>query len=385
MSNGACVHILSTTARHVSRVRKEAASLLRAGLAQRVALLAKWEPGLAAEEALASGVTVTRVKLASRFLPRQLPWQVFKEMEWRHRVVSQTRRLQPRILFCHSVMPLRTAVQAARMTGAALVYDAHELETETVHLKGAKKRVARYLEKRFIHQCGAVMCVSDSIADWYQSRYGLLRPAVVRNVPDVRLQTDFSGSTLLRETFRIPNQATVFIYQGGMAPGRRVEQILRVFATARPDRHLILMGFGPLEGLVREAAAKYPNIHFLSAVEPDEVLRHTASADVGFAAHLEPSCLNHRYALPNKFFEYLLAGLPVWVNDVHEEMARLVASRGFGWVTPYEDEAMTEWVNSLRPDEIEAKRKLASESRNYFSWAHEEQALLAMCRAALPA
>ena len=117
---------------------KEAASFLRAGLAERVILVAKWDPGLLQHQELAPGISVCRIKLAARCLPRRLPWQIFKEMEWRHRVVQLARELRPRTIFCHSVMPLRTAVAAKRATGAALVYDAHELETERIGFNGAR-------------------------------------------------------------------------------------------------------------------------------------------------------------------------------------------------------------------------------------------------------
>jgi hypothetical protein len=157
---------------------------------------------------------------------------------------------------------------------------------------------------------------------------------------------------------------------------------MRVFQQVRPDRHVVFMGFGPLEGLVREATDAHSNIHFLPAVPPDQVVRYVAHADVGFAAHLEPTCLNHRYALPNKFFEYLLAGLPVWVNDVHHEMAALVRRYGFGWVTPYGDEEMRDWVNALTPGELESKRALAATANKYFSWEREESGLLAAYRRA---
>jgi glycosyltransferase involved in cell wall biosynthesis len=278
-------------------------------------------------------------------------------------------------------MPLRAAVEIRRTTGAPLIYDAHELETERIEFTGARKRVFSFLERRLIRRCDAVICVSDSIADWYARRYGIARPLVVRNIPDQRGWEQAAGaSNALRDLFGLSADELVFIYQGALARGRRVEQVACAFSKARRDRHLVFMGFGPLENVVIKAAAANPNIHFLRAVPPKEMLRYTASADIGFAAHLEPSCLNHRYALPNKFFEYLLAGLPIWVNDVHEEMASLIRRHGFGWVTPYSQEGMTDWINSVDRTELQTKRKVAAGAGSLFSWAREEETLLQTCR-----
>jgi glycosyltransferase involved in cell wall biosynthesis len=380
MKSGVCLHLLADNATTLNRVLKEAASFIESGLARRVVLLAKWNSGLAEHQDFAPGISVRRIKLTTRRLPRRLPWQVFKELEWRHRVIGHARELRPEMIFCHSVMPLRAAVQTKRVTGAPLVYDAHELETERIDIVGAKKWVFARVERQLIRHCDAVICVSDSIADWYSRHYGIPRPAVVRNIPEQRHPVESRGSNALRERFGLSPDQILFIYQGALVPGRRVEQVARAFARARPDRHLVFMGFGPLEKTVLNAAAANSNVHFLPAVSTQEMPQYTAGADVGFAAHLEPACLNHRYALPNKFFEYLLAGVPIWVNDVHEEMAELVRRHGFGWVTPYEEEGMTQWVNSVSHADMRAKRKLAADVSKLFSWAKEAEVLLQICR-----
>jgi glycosyltransferase involved in cell wall biosynthesis len=264
-----------------------------------------------------------------------------------------------------------------------MVYDARELETETNGLRGINQAFARRLERTFIPLCDAVLCVSDSIADWYAREYGICRPFVVRNVPAMQAQPTDAERRSLRERFRIPREALVFIYSGGLYKGRRIEQLLRAFQEARPNLHIVFMGFGPLEGMVRKASAASANIHFLPSIPPEEILSYTAGADIGVAAHLEPTCLNHRFALPNKFFEYLLAGVPVWVNDVHEEMAALVRRHGFGWVTRYDEGGVLEWVNGLSPGELQMKRELAAKASHCFSWEHEAKVFVTAYRQAM--
>ena len=74
----------------------------------------------------------------------------------------------------------------------------------------------------------------------------------------------------------------------------------------------------------------YKNIYFHKAVSPDVLLDYTSSADFGIST-IEDSCLSYRYCLPNKMFEYLMAGIPVIVSNLYE-MKRLVESNMVGTV-----------------------------------------------------
>jgi glycosyltransferase involved in cell wall biosynthesis len=83
---------------------------------------------------------------------------------------------------------------------------------------------------------------------------------------------------------------------------------------------LIFLGYGPeretLEHLTRRLGLE-DRVLFLDPVAPDEVLAYTAGATIGVTL-LEDTCLNHRYALPNKLFDYLMAGVPVLASDLPE-------------------------------------------------------------------
>jgi glycosyltransferase involved in cell wall biosynthesis len=253
-----------------------------------------------------------------------------------------------------------------------LVYDCHELETERNGLRGINQVVDRWVERALIRRCDAVVVVSESIADWYAGTYGIPRPAVVRNIPDVRGQAAGGDRRIFRERFGIPDEALVFVTQGALFAGRRIEELLRIFERAAPGRHLVVMGYGPLEELVRATAARVPNIHFQPAVPPGEVLRHTQGADVGIHGG-ENVCLSYYYSLPNKVFEYVLAGVPVLGND-WPEIRRLVAGEGCGWVVA--EEAWQAAVDGLTWEAVAAARARTAAAAARYSWAQEETVLL---------
>ncbi|MEX1055509.1 MAG: glycosyltransferase, partial [Rhodothermales bacterium] len=90
-------------------------------------------------------------------------------------------------------------------------------------------------------------------------------------------------------------------------------------------------------------------IRFIEPVPPDELLSYTASADIGVTL-LEDVCLNHRFALPNKLFEYLVAGIPVVASDI-PEVRRIV--RGFDVGLVVDPQNREDLVAALRQSTID--------------------------------
>jgi glycosyltransferase involved in cell wall biosynthesis len=375
------VHVHEATFVNNSRDLKEARSLLRAGLADEVVLVGMLGEGLPAEDSPFPGARIERLPRRTRRLPANKLLALLKLAEARWRFVSAISRLRPDVIHCHSLGPLAACVSGKHRTGAALIYDAHELETEQVPVKGMRQIVETFQERRLIRHCDAVLCVADSIADWYGRAYGIPRPYVVRNVPDLRFQSLPEESNLIRQELGLPGESLVFLYQGRLAPGRGVERFIRVFQRASPARHIVFMGYGPLTDVVMAAAREGGSIHFLPAVEPKRVLDYTTGADVGVIG-VEDTCLNNRYSLPNKLFEYLLAGVPILCPDL-PEMRRVVLENGCGWADPGSDEGLLALIDQLGRDEILAKRQQARAARPLYSWQKEEKSLLAAYRSVL--
>jgi glycosyltransferase involved in cell wall biosynthesis len=376
-----CLHIFLTAAKQESRFLREAGAQIASGLFDEVVLAAKWEPGLAEEEVLAPGIRVWRVRLSTAGLPKTLPMQLLKMVEWRARIVRFAKGIRPKLIVAHSLAALPVGVAAKRATGAPLLYDAHELETERNGLHGWRQRLERRTERRLVRHCDAMVVVSDSIADWYAREYGIPRPFVVRNVPELTGAPPPADRRLWRDRFGIPDDHLIFIYQGGLFRGRRIEQFLRVFAAVGPERHVIFMGYGELEPLVREAAARHPNIHFAPAVPPRDVLRHTAAADVGLVG-VENICLSYYFSLPNKLFEFLAAGLPV-LMPAYPEMVR-VAKRCDGCRVVGESDR--DWLMAMQEPTPARGAMPTSSGRatmNPESWEGERDTFVKACRGVL--
>ena len=135
------------------------------------------------------------------------------------------------------------------------------------------------------------------------------------------------------------------------------------------------MGYGELEGLVKEYANKYENIYFHPAVSPDILLDYTSSADFGILFY-ENNCLNHYYCSPNKMFEYLMAEIPVIVSNLYE-MRKIVKENKIGVVakenTP---QGLKEAIeNAIKLDFKELKENI-QKVKAIYNWQEQEKVLL---------
>lgn len=225
------------------------------------------------------------------------------------------------IYLASDLYTLPALAAAASHHGGKLVYDSRELYA---HLDSSAGRpwvrgVWKAVEQRFISRVDAVFTVNDSIAKRLAATYKIERPTVLHNVPAF---VDIAPSNKLREALRIPDGRKIVLYQGGLREGRGLPQLIRAVAAV-DMAHLVIIGDGPYEQEARRLASVVgERASFLPFIPPDSLLSWTASADLG-AVLIEPLTESLRLALPNKLFEYLMAGIPVLASPLPEMKAVL--------------------------------------------------------------
>src|SRR5690606_6727838 len=121
------------------------------------------------------------------------------------------KRMNINVISVHSLGLLPLGVFLKKIYHAELVYDTHELETETNGLKGIRKKINKLLEKRLINNVDMTLVVSNSIADWYANEYGIQRPSVILNAPTHR---ELKANNHFREQLDIREDQIILLYQG---------------------------------------------------------------------------------------------------------------------------------------------------------------------------
>lgn len=318
---GLYVQIYPSTLENASRMFKIGTSV-HAGVGfGATELVGVHQPGLEFRTSLAEGVDVVRLRGTRRGgnLGR-----VLRALLWQPRVFLAYRRRNPAVVACHNVWILPMCWALTRTTGAALIYNPHELETETFTMRGLKKAVAKAIERALVRRCAVVSAVNRPIADWYSSAYGISTPVVVGNVPVVR-----DADVGLRQAIGVRPEEMLYVHTGHLVDGRNIPLILKSFSSS--PHHVLFLGDGPMRSQVLSTAAEHPNIHWMAPVDPDMIVAHTREADVGLCLIEDQLDLSDRLSSPNKLTEALAGGIPALCTDLIEAR-RLLGDLADKWI-----------------------------------------------------
>ena len=142
---------------------------------------------------------------------------------------------------------------------------------------------------------------------------------------------------------------------------------------------LVFLGYGSeqanLEELTRDLGLS-ERIHFLEPVAPDEIRTTIRDARIGVTM-LEDTCLNHRYALPNKLFDYVHAGVPV-LGAALDEVETIISRFDIGMTADPSDprsiaNALLDMLNDDRQNRWRSNLPRAAET---FTWESASQRFL---------
>ena len=318
---------------HDSRVRREASHLAAQGHAVTVLELAP----VPAECQVLDGFE-RRSVLPAPWVRRTLPAPLYR-LAFFASFVRAIRTQRPDVVHAHDAAMLLPGLVGARLTGAQLVYDAHELATSVPYRDRAWAWFVASIERVGIRRAAAVITVSDGIADELLARYPLhRRPTVLRNVSaldDVPDDIPTRPGGGLRNHIKNGGGATsIVLHQGAPAVDRGCEALVGALRHLPADVHVVFLGSGEpaFAAVLTDLAQRLgvaDRMHLIDSVALGELLAWTREADVGVAL-LEDTCLNHRLALPNKLFEYIAASIPVVVSDL-PELRAIVNHYKIGW------------------------------------------------------
>ena len=364
-----------------NRVLKISESL--AGAGHDVTVVALHKAGLPLEESRGAW-NVVRTRIATSALPRGTVFGVMKMAELALRTVWRWRKVEA--WHCNDIEAFVLGWCAQRLNPRLqLIYDCHEFEAERNAKPAIERRMVAWLERRTIRKAKAVITVSPSIAEAYRERYGrhgISEVHLVRNIPEPKPAQAGPGPDHFRTRFNIPEGDFIALYQGAFTHNRGLETALEAMRGLEDTGiHLVLMGYGPLQSTVEEAAAEMSHVHVHPAVPYEAVLEHTRSADVGLVS-VKPTCPSYLYCLPNKLFEYLLAGVPVLSNDLPDCRA-LVESLDAGAVV--HDDTPEGWRGALRALQSEGTERFQpglAKAAEALSWDREAEVLQSVYRPA---
>lgn len=368
------LHISLTEFKNESRLLKQVNSIKSLSGIEHVYIAALHTDELKEEESLSSSISLKRMKLKYKAKKNSMFWQSIKYVELTYKILTEYRSKNIKIINVHSLGSLPIGYIFKKLYKAKLVYDAHELETEKNGLFGVNKKLSKIVEKILIKKVDQTIVVSENIASWYESEYKIPRPVVVFNSP--LLAENIINNKVFHKKFELDNDVIVFIYQGMLTSGRGIDRIVEVFRNrSKNNSAVVFMGYGPKEKEIKKLATECDNIFFHEAVSPKVLLEYTASADFGLCLG-ENVCLSYDYSMPNKLFEYIMAGVPPFVSSL-KDMSEFVTANKIGYVMGEDTELLFENAD-LKVRERLSKR--CREVAKSACWENQEKKMLVAYR-----
>jgi glycosyltransferase involved in cell wall biosynthesis len=324
------VHFYNSPILNESRIERETEVLKQMNIFNKIYIVGYKIENLPEYESLDSVRKIIRLDLSKSFIGKFYIFKVFLGLYYYIKSYMHFIRIKVDIVQTHNLMTLPLGVCFKIFKKSKLIYDAHELETQRSHWPKWLTFIAKFIERRLLHFVDEIIVVSESIADNYQETYNLnIRPTVLLNIPP---SNKYNKSDYLRTHFSIPPNKLIFIYQGVLSYKRGIKEMLDTFSKTSLNVVLVFLGYGECENEIKSYALKHKSILFHKAVPYSNLLELTSSADYGMSFLLtENFCLSYYFAMPNKFFEYMQANLPI-ISSFGPDMSKLVNKFNLGIV-----------------------------------------------------
>ena len=246
------------------------------------------------------------------------------------------------------------------------VYDAHELFTEQKEIISRPfiHSIWLMLEKFVVPKFKSGYTVNEFIQQEFRRRYKV-EYAVIKNLP------------LLLTGNRKPvtgNSVPFIIYQGAVNEGRSFETLIP--AMKEIDSKLVICGKGNFFHTVQELIKENKvtdKVELRGYLVPEQLRELTPTARFGLTL-FESTGLNQYQSLSNRFFDYIMAGIPQVCVDYPEykkindqfEIALMIRNT--------ETSTIAAAMNNLLNDDVlyERLRQNCLKARETLNWEHEE-------------
>jgi len=277
----------------------------------------------------------------------------------------------------------------SRKPAVKLIYDSHELfhawplnvSNYGSILLFVKSLIVRKLqifrEKRNRKQIDHIITVNHSLEkDLSKYLQAKNKVTVVRNLPE---KSDvIEKSYILRKKFNISDTTKILVFIGANIYRHtlNLEQVMAEISNRKDIALVFICGFNANSKPVMEHVEEqnYENIYFHDLIEPNDITQYLSSADIGLVPTWNKKDLSYWYALDNKLFEYIQAGIPVLATQQPEYLGVIDKYNCGVCVNPDIKDAYIAGFDKIISN-IEHYTQGVEVAKNILCWENEEQIL----------
>lgn len=290
----------------------------------------------------------------------------------RLRELQNLSRLDFHLIIANDIDSLPIAYKLTQIKCAKLIFDAHEFYPDF----GQKNLISLINRKVILDIChnylgkvGCMFVVSKGIQKEYRKKFGI-ESFIIRN------STDYHNL----DTSDVKHKISL-VHHGLAHPARKLEILVDLMEYLNPrfELHFYLVVKEQYERyfhFLKEKAFKYRSrIFFHQPVNTSEIPEELNKYDLGIFI-LPWTSTNYKYALPNKFFEFIQARLGVIIGP-SPDMKTYVEEYGLGVVSKsYDVTHISMLLNKLSISEIKKFKNNSDKFAKDLSFQNDEKLLI---------
>lgn len=270
----------------------------------------------------------------------------------------------------------------SKLKGTKRVYDAHELfcEMKEIVSRPGRYKIWKWIERFAVPKFTHGYTVCNPIAAEFEKMYGV-KYDVVRSLPVKKESNELRAVSYEQAPLQTSNSTSqkYFIYQGAVNEGRSFETLIPAMKEVKIPLHIY--GDGNFLAQTKELIAVHEvkeNVVLKGKLEPGLLQQVTPRSFAGITI-FENNGLSNYLSLANRFFDYIMAGIPqICVNypayaaiNREFEVALLINDTASKTIADALNLLCTDVVlyNKLQQNCIKARETL--------NWQEEEKKLIA--------
>lgn len=303
------------------------------------------------------------------------------------------------LVWANDLPTLHSAIIIKKKMNSYLIYDSHEIYSETINqffnlsrFQFPKKQlfivliqimrvIGVYFEKRYLKHVDIMITVNESLKNYFINKYNYNNIQVVYNCPNTfNYESEIVKKINIFEKYGWTKTDIIFLYQGAFNRGRGLELLIEAFLNVKKNAKLLLIGNGILDKKISEKiiALGLQEQVKIDALKPlNELKYYTMAADWGINL-LESFNLSKSLASPNKLFEYLHAQIPI-ISSPTTENINLFKQYQYGKILENNyPNTIANVINSINKDDHKEYINSIKEAKKMYNWENEEQKIMSI-------
>lgn len=254
------------------------------------------------------------------------------------------------IIFAEDIYTLPFAVIFSKLKRNKVIFDSREVYGHLAGLRNKKiaQKIISTIEKIFIKSAHLIITTGKLDSEHIEKKYSINNTMVIRNLP---FRNDIIKPFDFRQHFGLGQDVKILLYQGVILQGRGIQIIFDALNKLK-NCVFVILGDGEYREFYQNLAKEKGlsnKVYFMGRFEQSELLQYTAGADIGLTI-IENLSLSYYYALPNKMFEYIQAGIPVLASNF-PQMKEIIDDYKIGfYVEPDNLDDIVSTLNNLMND-----------------------------------